>query len=333
MPFDWKPDIKIRLFTLIAAAIMSGCSGVNDLSAQTPTIINVSDFGAVPGDGKDDTPAIRAALEKIRDIDGKTTLRFAGGRYDFFAASASKANYPVTAVHKQWDFVTPFHLNGLQNLVIDGGGSSFVLHGRLTPFVLNACTNVKVLNLSIEHERPSVFELKVVAKDNSEIEYEAIAKDQFILDDNRVVWLDADDQKQIPNVCQHYDPVRDVTRRCPDPLNEAIFITRTDQKRIRVNYPPGSVKLKEIKTGDVFQFRYGIRNQSGAVVFECEKIVFEHVNVFSWNGLGFVCQFCRDLTFKNMRMEPNPQSMRTNAGFADAIQIFASRSNDESFKS
>ncbi len=313
----------ILLFALLAAVILTGCSGANSPSAQTPAVINVSDFGAVPDDGKDDTPAIRAALDEIRNISGKTTLYFAGGKYDFFAASASRVNYPVTAVHKQWDFVTPFHLNGLKDLVIDGGGSTFVMHGRMTSFVLNACKNIKVMRLSIEHERPSVFELKVVAKGNGEIEYEAIANDQFIIEDNCVVWLDADDKQQIPDVCQYYDPVKDITRRCPNPLNNATLITRTDKNRIRAHYEPGSGLNKEIKPGNVFQFRYNIRIQSGVVVFECEKTAFEHVNVYSWNGLGFVCQFCRDLTFKNMRMEPNPDSKRTNAGFADAIQVFA----------
>jgi len=313
----------ILLFALLAAAIMAGCSGADSSSVQTPAVINVSDFGAIPDDGKDDTPAIRAALDEIRTISGKTTLCFASGKYDFFAASASKANYPVTAVHKQWDFVTPFHLNGLDGLTIDGGGSTFVMHGRMTPFVLNACKNMKIMRLSIEHERPSVFELKVVAKGKGEIEYEAIANDQFIIEDNRVVWLDADDKQQIPDVCQYYDPVKDITRRCPDPLNNATLITRTDKNRIRAHYEPGSGLNKEIKPGNVFQFRYAIREQSGVVVFECEKTAFEHVNVYSWNGLGFVCQFCRDLTFKNMRMEPNPDSKRSNAGFADAIQVFA----------
>ncbi|MCK5461437.1 MAG: hypothetical protein KAI95_00425, partial [Bacteroidales bacterium] len=107
----------ILLFAFLAAVIITGCSGANSPSAQTPAVINVSDFGAVPDDGKDDTPAIRAALDEIRNISGKTTLYFAGGKYDFFAASASRVNYPVTAVHKQWDFVTPFHLNGLKDLV------------------------------------------------------------------------------------------------------------------------------------------------------------------------------------------------------------------------
>jgi hypothetical protein len=325
MAFDMHPEVKMLLFALVAMLTMTGGIGANASSAQTPAVIYVADFGAVPGDGKDDTPAIRAALDEIRKINRKTTLCFAPGKYDFFAASASRTNYPVTAVHKQWDFVTPFHLNGLEDLRIDGGGSVFVMHGRMTAFVLHACKNITVMHLSIQQDRPSVFELEVVTKGNNEIEYEAMADDRFVIEDNRVVWLDADDKKQIPNVCQYYDPVKDITRRCPNPLNKATYISRTDQNRIRVQYHPGSGVHEEIEPGDVFQFRYGIRNQSGAVVFECEKIAFEQVNVYSWNGLGFVCQFCRDLTFKNMRMEPDPASKRTNAGFADAIQIFASQ--------
>ena len=315
----------ILLFALLAAVIMAGCSGANTSSDQTREVINVSDYGAVPDDGKDDTPAIRAALDEIRNIDKKTTLSFATGTYDFFAASASKANYPVTAVHKQWDFVTPFHLNGLDDLTIDGGGSTFVMHGRMTPFVLNACKNMKIMRLSIEHERPSVFELKVVAKGKGEIEYEAIANDQFIIEDNRVVWLDADDKQQIPDVCQYYDPVKDITKRCQDPLNNATLITSPGKNRIRVRYEPEISLHEKIQPGVVFQFRYAIREQSGAVVYDCERITFEKLNVYSWNGLGFVCQFCRDLTFRNMRMEPEPGSKRSNAGFADAIQVFASQ--------
>jgi len=316
---------KILLFAIAVVLIITGCTGEDVFSSKTLTVVHVSDFGAKPDDGKDDTPAIRAALHKIQTIKGKASLSFAAGTYDFYTASATDASYPVTAVHKQWDFVTPFHLNGLENLTIDGGGSTFVMHGRMTPFVLNACKNIKVMRLSIEHERPSVFELKVVAKGNSEIEYEAMANDQFVIEDNSVVWLDADNKLQIPNVCQYYDPVNDITRRCPDPLKNTTSITRTEKNRIRAHYEAGSSFIQEIQAGDVFQFRNGIRNQSGVVVFECENIAFEDMNVYSWNGLGFVCQFCRDLTFKNLRMEPNPDSKRTNAGFADAIQILASQ--------
>ncbi len=200
-----------------------------------------------------------------------------------------------------------------------------MMHGRMTPFVLNACKNIRLNNFSIEHERPSVFELKVHAKGDNAVDYEVITNDQFVIEDHRVVWLDADNKRQFPNVCQYFDPLRDLTKRCPDPLAKAAKISRVDKKRIRADYDPGSEVYKAIQAGFVYQFREGIRKQSGVVVFECQNIAFEHVNVYSWNGLGFVCQFCRDLSFKNLRMEPKPGSKRSNAGFADAIQIMASR--------
>ncbi len=182
--------IKNVLFLLAAIILLAGCSGT-DKSSDALTVINVTDFGAIPDDGKDDTPAVRAALDKIKNIKGKTILYFPEGRYDFFSTSASVAHYPVTAVHKQWDFVTPFHLDGFEDLTIVGNGSAFIMHQRMTPFVLNACRNVTISRLSIEHVRPSVFELRVVDKGIQVINFEAIGDDTFLIEDGQLVWLDA----------------------------------------------------------------------------------------------------------------------------------------------
>jgi hypothetical protein len=54
-------------------------------------------------------------------------------------------------------------------------------------------------------------------------------------------------------------------------------------------------------------------------------VTFEDMNICSWNGLGFVGQFCQNVTLRNLRMEPSPESGRTNAGFADAVQMMNCR--------
>jgi len=124
-------------------------------------VLHAADFGARPDDGKDDSLAVQAMLAAARTANAPVLIQFESGRYDFFAKTASKAHYPVTAVHLQWDLVTPFHLDRMKHLTIDGGGATFMMHGRMTPFVLNACEGVTVRNARIEHVRPSVFELKV----------------------------------------------------------------------------------------------------------------------------------------------------------------------------
>ena len=287
--------------------------------------ICIAEFGAVAGDGKDDTSALKSALAAAKQSGGSVSIQFEPGRYDFFKRAADKVNYPVTAVHLQWDFATPFHLNGFNNLTIDGNGATFMMHGRMTPFVLNACKGVTVRGVTVEHERPSVFELKVLSKKDGVVEYLAAQGDRYVIEKNQLIWLDADDNRQISNLTQEYDPLRDTTWRRGNPLAGAKTITAIGKRHIRIKYDPVSQVYKNIIEGRSFQFRQTIRKECGAVIFECSDVSFEDMNIHSWNGLGFVGQFCRNITLRNLRMEPREGSGRTNAGFSDGIQMMNCR--------
>ncbi len=83
------------------------------MHAAEPVVLNVAAFGAAPDSGKDACPAVAAALERAKTIGKPVTIRFPKGRYDFYKAGATSAHHPVTAVHQQWDHVTPLYLNGL----------------------------------------------------------------------------------------------------------------------------------------------------------------------------------------------------------------------------
>jgi hypothetical protein len=317
----WFFGLALMLF-LCAGAL--SCTPAPSAPAGT-VVLSAADFGASPDDGKDASPAVRAMLAAARKADAPVLIRFEPGRYDFFAQTASKAHYPVTAVHRQWDLVTPFHLDRMKNLTIDGGGATFMMHGRMTPFVLNACQAVAVRNARVEHVRPSVFELTAAGKGDGWIDYRPAAGDRYFIQANRVAWLDADDKPQQPNCFAQYDPLLDTVRRCPDPLADAHAIRDTGDGLLRAQYPPGSKGPESIRPGHTFQFRLGTRNQSGAVIFEGHDVAFEDMDIRSWNGLGFVGQFCRNVTLRNLRMEPSPESGRTNAGFADAVQMMNCR--------
>jgi hypothetical protein len=314
----------LSMVLILCAGLCAGALSAPPTPAG-PVVLRAADFGARPDDGKDDNPAVQAMLAAARKANAPVLIRFAPGRYDFFANTASKAHYPVTAVHLQWDLVTPFHLDGMKHLTIDGRGATFMMHGRMTPFVLNACEDVAVRNARVEHVRPSVFELKVAAKGEGWIDYQSAAGDRYVIEGNHIVWLDADDKPQRPNCFVEYDPLLDTARRCPDPLAGALAIRDAGDGRLRAEYPPGSKVHEKIRPGHTFQFRLGTRSQSGAVIFECRDVAFEDMDICSWNGLGFVGQFCRNVTLRNLRMGPSAESGRTNAGFADAVQMMNCR--------
>ncbi|MEM9837631.1 MAG: glycosyl hydrolase family 28-related protein [Pseudomonadota bacterium] len=55
--------------------------GLEPLPTAEGTVIDPGEFGAVPDDGKDDSAAIKAALQKARETDGAVIIRFAPGQY------------------------------------------------------------------------------------------------------------------------------------------------------------------------------------------------------------------------------------------------------------
>jgi hypothetical protein len=325
MPF--KPDVSLRLCAIAHAAALLVLASEQVSASGNPDMqtLSVTDFGAIPDDGRDDCPAVLAALERANKSDRPSVLRFPPGRYDFFKETATKASYPVTAVHLQWDLVTPFHLNGLKQLTIEGAGATFVMHGRMTPFVLNACEGVTIRGMTVEHEHPSVYELKAVAKENNTVDYLVAAGDRYVIEGIRLVWINADDQREACGLVQEYDPLRDTTWRSGDPLREALSIVQQGDGLLRVQYAEASKVIESIHVGRSYQFRNGIRNQCGAVIFESRQVAFEDMRVHSWNGLGFVGQFSRDVTIRNVRMEPREGSGRTNAGYSDGIQMMNCR--------
>ena len=321
-------EVTLRIKGLLTLTVLLATAGLNvNAVAARPNArsLNAADFDAAPDDGKDDGPAIQAMLAEARKTDGPVTIRFAPKRYDFFAKTASKASYPVAAVHQQWDLVTPFHLDAMKHVTIDGGGATFVMHGRMTPFVLAACEGITVRNVTIEQARPSVFELVVVGKGDDWIDYKPAAGDHYRIEGKELVWLDGGDKPQRPNCFQDYNPLKDTTLRRSNPLAGTVKITKTSTHRLRVQYAPNAKALQRVQVGHTWQFRDGLRNQSGAVIFECRDVTFEDMAVHSWNGLGFIGQFSTNVTLRNLRMEPAAKSGRTNAGFADAVQMMNCR--------
>lgn len=312
------------LMVVLVLCFCASCGG-RDSAPMGATVLRAADFGARPDDGEDDGPAVQAMIAAAREIEGPAVIQFEAGRYDFFATTASKARYPVTAVQLQWDFVTPLHLDSASGLTIDGGGATFVMHGRMTPFVLNHCDGVTVRGAAIEHERPSVFELKVLAVGEDWLDLEPAAGDRYVIEGGSLIWLDADDQRQEANVFQIYDPLLDTVRRCGDPLAGAEAIELEGDGRLRVRYQPGAEALQQVRQGQTLQFRWGTRKQSGAVIFDCRDVTFEDMDIHSWNGLGFVGQFSHNVTLRNLRMQPSAESGRTNAGHADGVQMMNCR--------
>lgn len=142
------------------------------LIAQEPTAppgekasveeINVVDFGVVPG--KDVTLEVNRLCQSLADK-SNVIVSFPKGQYEFYPENAIEA-YRAVANHDNSLKRIAFPLFGGKDITIDGQGSTFMFHGRISPLVLDRTEGVTLKNFSIDWKRPFHSELTVVADDD-----------------------------------------------------------------------------------------------------------------------------------------------------------------------
>ncbi|MGJ8724086.1 MAG: alpha-1,3-galactosidase-related protein [Roseibacillus sp.] len=130
----------------------------HSLSAE---IISVADHGIVPG--KDATFAVNRLIESL-DGDSEATIQFPKGRYEFFPENALETHRAVSN-HDNSLKRLAFPLFNLKNVTIDGNGSEFIFHGRISPIAIDGSENITLKNFSIDWSRSFHDEYEVIARD------------------------------------------------------------------------------------------------------------------------------------------------------------------------
>lgn len=167
-------------FSTIALFLLASHAVVAD------DIINAADHGVVPG--KDVTLEVNRLIESLEGRKG-VTLRFAKGIYEFYPEKAIE-KYRAVANHDNSLKRLAFPLFGLKDFTLDGGGSTFLFHGRICPITLVQCDGITLSNFSIDWDTPFHHELKVVERseqDNAFVAEISPMKYGFEVRDGRLV--------------------------------------------------------------------------------------------------------------------------------------------------
>ena len=143
---------------LVTVALVAGC-------IQATTIVpkstgSVVEVGPVVGNA---TPAVRAAVARLKNGD---TLRFVKGEYHFFEEGA-KDRFLASVGSSTGMKKAVVHLEGLKDVTVDGGGSSFVFHGKAFPFIVERCDGVKIGNFTSRVFRLPLVEFTIAEKNGA----------------------------------------------------------------------------------------------------------------------------------------------------------------------
>ncbi len=280
---------------LFYLAILS-CSRSNPV-----TVVTVSDFGAVPNDGKDDTPAILAAL---KNCEGRKTvaLTFEIGSYDIYGSQKNERGV----------FSPGIEVNGFNNFKIDGRGAELTGHDLSTMFSFSKCKNLIITNLTTDWNPLPYTQGKVVSVDTGFVDMEVVAP--FTAQAGRpteaILGYDMENHRMARRFTDHYQLGYKKNSEVIRPGVMRLFIGRQDRF---------AGKLPSV--GDYIIARHQVYNYQSFQFLECSGVHVENVNIYCNPGMGLIAKDSRDIFISHLKVMIRPGSDRWMSCTADATNF------------
>ena len=297
-----KRAAGILLFVI--AVVIIGCYQQQGRGKRTFEI-KVTDFGAFPDDGKNDTSAILAAIEACRGRQG-ARLVFWPGRYDINGGPLGQRGRRQPSLN----------INNINNLTIEGNGAELIGHDYSTMFNFTECHNISINNVTVDWDPVPFTQGKVVAVDSNYVDIEVVAP--FTAQAGRrtdgILGYDPELQRMARRYTDHYQKGHKKTSEIVRPGVMRLFIGRQD--RFTGTLPP---------VGKHIIVRHQIYGDQAFQFSKCNKIRIEDVNIYSNPGMGVTGRFSKDFLLRCLRVMIRPGSGRWMSCTADATNFGSCR--------
>ena len=211
-------------------------------------------------------------------------------------------------------------MRGLRNVTIDGSGSTLMLDGEMSAFVIDSCQNITLRNLTIDNAHPTQTEMTVEADGKDYMICRTHATSQYRIKNGKVEWYGRG-WAFTNGIAQWYDPVRDVTWRDWSPTDNVVEAREMEQGKLYIKY----TKKPAVPVGTVFQMRDAIRREACGLIWQSKNVRLDNVRVYYLSNFGVVGQVSENISIHRCWFAPEEGSGRTNAGFADFVQMSGCR--------
>lgn len=307
------------LFYRFYAALCGALLLLSHSQAQT---VSVADAGIRPDTYENITARVQQVIdEAIRT--GKTTVTFPKGRYDFWPDGAIREKYFISNTATEAEDSLKIRIIGMlfrnaRNLTIEGSGALFVFHGKMTTIVLDRCENVKLQNIHVDFERPTMSEMRYAKVANGEVELDIQRDARYAIRDGRMEWF-GEGWKTT-----HFHAVEfDTTLKT---MRYSDWKPYANAQATEIG--PGRVRFKTNaapKPGNILTVRDIIRDQVGVHIRECRNVTLEDVGMHYMHGLGIVSQYTENITMRRVTCAPRPETGRMIASSADFMHFSGCR--------
>ncbi len=285
------------------------------------TNIYVSDYGHVINNYTNAVDAICKALEAASKVEFPYLI-FPYGRYDIWPEGAAHKEYFISNTSTKDECPSKIKTIGIlikniKNLIIEGSGSTIMCHGKMVSFVVDSCENIVITNLSIDFERPTMSEAKVVNITDNSVDL-AIHKDsKYSIAYNRIEWYGEGWSSKILHTIEYDSATETMHYSNWDKIFINSEATELSHNLVRFKLPEDF----HTKIGNIVTVRDIIRDQVGMFIVNSKNVTLLDVNMNYMHGLGIVSQFSENLSMNHVVCAPNPYSGRLMASSADFMHF------------
>ena len=278
-----------------------------------------------PEQGKDNEN-LMLALEKAAGYKGKpVTVRLSPGIYELDRSKSTQVLYHISNTTSESEDPDPtkhigLYLHSLKNITIDGCGSTLQMNGEMTSFVLDRCEGIILKNLNIDYKHPTQTEVEVLEEGKDYLIVQVHPTSQYRIVDEQLEWY-GDGWSFKNGIAQSYDRASNMTWRSWSPMENLIRVVELRPNVLYLQYK----EKPQVGLHIVFQMRDSFRDEVSGFVNRSKNVQLENLNFYYLGNFGVVCQYSENVTFDRCNFAPRPDSGRTNAGFADFIQVSGCR--------
>lgn len=255
-------------------------------------VVDVTQFGAVPDDGKDDTEAFLAAFRMVQ-TSGTKLIEVPKGRYNLCAdgnPSRRDALFPMTRT---------------DGLTIRGQGAELMMSGTAGIFTFTECQNITIEGLTVDWERPGFSQGTVIAAEPKQFDVQI--EKGFPVQGGEPV-----------GAFMSYDPVT----RLPDGKGLDVYdgVERTEllspqvlRVHLQRNIP--------VKVGTLLVLRHQVYGPGVIRFHRCADVRVNDVTVFTVPGMGLTAGVSTNISLKRFNVRLRPDSGRLMSATADATHF------------
>lgn len=220
----------------------------------------------------------------------------------------------------------PFcYIKDKNNVTLDFNGSTLIFSGRSVPFVIDGCKNILIKNVNIKYSSHLYFQTEIVNEIDGNLVLKPIENMRYAIKDNGLVLffdggeLDYSDKTVFVQEFEK-NPVR-VAKSSPIRVTTVGCDKQYSFKKDGENIILTSKNKLPFKVGNVLCFFCEGRYADCFIINDSKNVKIENVNIYNSPAMGVIAQVSKNLTLKNVKVEPEKNSEYIISTLADATHF------------